>query len=119
MGENKSKEARTRATMRKMRKILGEIDENRAEFVESLIENAAFMRETLRDLRKEIDENGVTEEYKNGANQYGMKKSPAVETYNQMIKNYGMICKQVVDIAGRPGTQGELDDGFDEFVGRR
>lgn len=117
--KEKPKAERVSATIKKMRKMLGGIDKDHREIVESLIENAAFMCETLRDLQKEIDENGVVEEYRNGANQYGYKTSSAVVAYNQMIKNYNQTCRQIIDIVGKNGVRGDADDGFDDFVSRK
>ena len=114
----KTKEDRVKATIKKMRKMIGGIDENGREIVESLIENAAFMCETLRDLQKDIDENGTVERYQNGANQYGFKISSSVVAYNQMIKNYNQTCRQIMDIVGRT-ARGDADDGFDDFVSRK
>jgi len=119
MAENiKSKEERVAATVRKMKKMIGGIDKDQREIVESLIENAAFMCETLRDLQKDIDENGTVERYQNGANQYGFKISSSVVAYNQMIKNYNQTCRQIMDIVGRT-ARGDADDGFDDFVSRK
>ncbi len=115
----KSKEERVSATVKKMRKMIVGMDKDHREIVESLIENAAFMCETLRDLQKEIDENGVVEEYRNGANQYGYKTSSVVVAYNQMIKNYNQTCRQIMDIVGKAGIRGDADDGFDDFVSRK
>lgn len=86
--------------------------------VKSLIENAAFMSITLQDLQNKINRDGVTENYKNGANQFGVKKSAEVEVYNAMIKNYSSVIKQITDLVPKevPKTP---DDGFDAFVASR
>lgn len=115
----KTKAERVAVTVKKMKKMLGGIDKDHREIVESLIENAAFMCETLRNLQKEIDEKGTVEEYRNGANQYGFKISSSVVAYNQMIKNYNQTCRQIVDIVGKAGIRGDADDGFDDFVSRK
>ena len=49
-------------------------------------------------LQAEIRENGVVSEYKNGENQWGTRKSPEVDVYNSMIKNYTSVIKQINDI---------------------
>ena len=63
-----------------------------------LITNAVFMEEQLTKLQAEIRENGVVSEYKNGENQWGTRKSPEVDVYNSMIKNYTAVNKQPNDI---------------------
>lgn len=63
-----------------------------------LIKNAVFMEEQLTKLQADIRENGVVSEYKNGENQWGTRKSPEVDVYNSMIKNYTSVIKQINDI---------------------
>jgi hypothetical protein len=53
---------------------------------------------TLDDLQDKINEIGVVSEYQNGQNQWGTKKSPEVEVYNAMIKNYMGVIKQLTDL---------------------
>lgn len=92
------------------------------DFCMPLIQNLAFMTVTLEDLKEEINRDGCTVEYKNGENQYGTKKNPAVETYNTMLKNYSVIYKQVFDMIPKP-EEWEKDkgdeDGFDDFIKER
>lgn len=90
MGKPK-RDTRIKRERERLEKIFAELDEKRLETAKNLLENAAFMAVMLEDLRQEISENGVTSEYKNGENQFGTKKSPAVEVYNTMIKNFTQI----------------------------
>ncbi len=60
-----------------------------------------FMSITLADLQKKINEEGVVSEYQNGENQFGTKKSPEVEIYNIMIKNYMTAIKQLTDLLSK------------------
>lgn len=71
--------------------VFAGLDEKRRKTVDKLLDNAAFMAVQLEDLRAVIQENGVVSEYQNGENQYGTKKSPEVEVYLSMIKNYTAI----------------------------
>lgn len=63
-----------------------------------LIQNAAFMRVTLEDLQKIIAEQGPVEAYQNGENQYGMKQSAAMQSYNSLIKNYAAVIKNLFNL---------------------
>jgi len=102
------------------------LDENTKkilDFASPLLQNLAFMTVTLEDLKEEINTTGCTVEYKNGENQFGTKKSPAVETYNTMLKNYSNVYKQVFDMIPKQEewekVKDEEDDGFDDFVNER
>ena len=83
---------------KRIKRLLKAVDKDTLSTMQSLIENAAFMSVTLSDLQKSMLENGVISEYQNGENQWGTKKSPEVEIYNTMIKNYMAIVKQLVDL---------------------
>ena len=97
--------------LKKLNKIFKDIEPNKRQTVEKLIENAAFMAESLDDLQEIIREKGFTEEYQNGANQCGVKKCSEVEIYNTMIKNYSSIVKQLVDL-----MPNESKNGGDELL---
>lgn len=84
---------------------------------EKLIDNAAFMSVTLEDLAEYVNEHGCTEEYQNGANQSGKKKSSEVEVYNVMVKNYKAIMDTLLGLL--PKVEVSDDDGFDDFVTAR
>lgn len=110
----KEKEARIKREMKKLNRIFRPLPSDTKDTVASLVANAAFMAVTLADLQEEINLNGTTERYQNGDNQYGVKKSSAVEVYNTMIKNHMVCIKQLTDLLPK-GTAGPGDD-FDDFA---
>ena len=80
------------------------------------------LNQDISRLQQEINEKGVTEKYQNGANQFGVKKSSAVEVYNTMIKNHVQVMKQLTDLLPKDDEHGgnnNKDDGFDDFVNNR
>ena len=122
MGANQkieSADKRVETLAKKMLKTLGEIDENQKDIVKSLVEEAAFMRVTLQNLRTAISVNGVVDTYQNGENQSGRKKSTEVDIYNTMIKNYNATVKQIVDVVSKQPGRGDANDGFEEFTAMR
>lgn len=92
------RDERIKKEFTKLKKLLTDIPKDKANSVESLLRNAAFMSITLDDLQDKINEIGVVSEYQNGQNQWGTKKSPEVEVYNAMIKNYMGVIKQLTDL---------------------
>jgi len=92
--------------LKKLEKIFKDIEPSKRQTVEKLIENAAFMAESLAELQEIIREKGFVEEYHNGANQSGVKKCSEVEIYNTMIKNYSSIVKQLVDLLPNGAVSG-------------
>ena len=101
--------------LNKLKKIFKDIEPGKQKTVEKLISNAAFMAESLDELQEIIREKGFTEEYQNGANQYGVKKCSEVEIYNTMIKNYSSVIKQLVDLLPDDAANG--GDELLNFIG--
>ena len=83
-----------------------------------LISNALFMEGQLAKLQAHIQEHGTVSEYQNGENQWGTKKSPEVEVYNTMVKNYVGVMRQLADLIA---VDCGADDDLTKFLagGRR
>ena len=96
------KDKRIKKETLKLKKLFREIGQETMEIVLSLVKNAAFMTITLEDLQETINKDGTVSEYKNGENQFGIKKSVEVEIFNAMIKNHMGIMKQLTDLMPAP-----------------
>lgn len=114
MSRNKT----TSKELNKLKKIFKNIESDKQKTVEKLISNAAFMAESLDELQEIIREKGFTEEYQNGANQFGVKKCSEVEIYNTMIKNYASVIKQLTELLPK-GEQSEGDELLDFISGKK
>ena len=82
----------------RLRKTCSNMDEDRLTTAKGLIEEAAFMSATFMDLKMTINKQGCVSFYQNGENQWGTKKSPEIEIYNTMIKNYMQVIKQLAEL---------------------
>lgn len=90
----------------------GGSDEQKAKGLH-LIQNLVFIEEQLTQLQGEIREKGVVSEYQNGENQWGTRKSPEVDVYNALLKNYISGIKQLNEIFGE---QAQAEDELTEFL---
>ena len=88
-------------------------------FPEKLIENAAFMAVSLTDLQRIINEKGYTEEYQNGENQFGTKKSSEVDIYNTMVKNFNATMKQLIDMLPESPSGSNSKNAALDYITRR
>ena len=102
----------------KLRRIYKDLDKEKFDTVFSLIEEAAFMLVTLKDLKQTINRVGSISKYQNGENQWGTKKSPEIEIYNTMIKNHMAIIKQLSDLLPK-AILGGVGDDLEEFAGSK
>lgn len=80
---------------------------------ERLLEKAEFMDKELRGLQEIIREKGWTEEYQNGENQRGLKRSSEGDVYMTLMKNYVAVMKALSDMLENvPDTSDELEGRF-------
>ncbi len=92
--------------LKRLKKLLENVDETKKSVAQNLIEDAAFMYVTLDETKQIINRDGIIEEYQNGANQKGFKKSSAVEVYDKMVNTYSKVVKQLCEML----PAGESDD---------
>lgn len=112
--EDKEKKQRDiRTEKKRLNTLLTDLTQDKKKAAEGLIDECAFMRATLKQLRNYIDKHGILDEMAQGS--YSItRESPAVRTYNTMVQKYSAVCKQLFDML--PVKKPEAaDDGFDDF----
>ena len=108
----KKKKRLIAAELKKLVTLFSPLGEKEREFLQPLLENAAFMRVTLDELQKEINLTGAVENYQNGAAQHGVKVSSNIQAYNQLMKTYHALMDKL--LARLPVDQRQRD-GLDQF----
>ena len=98
------REAKIKKELARLRKVLAELNPDNAKLLDGLVNDAAFMAVTLEEARLMIRRDGIIEEYQNGANQCGRKKSSAVEVYDKMVNTQMKLVKQICDGMGQGGS---------------
>jgi len=112
------REKRIKREQSRLKKLFADVEENRKKAVEGLIIRAAFMRISLEDLEEDLNENGLTESFRQGEKQEPYeRKRPAAELYNTMNTSYQKIIKQITDLL--PSEKKERDDLMDFLCGGR
>ena len=84
--------------LKKLKRIAAALPEDKQKITEGLVADASFMAEQLEKLREHISENGWSEEYQNGANQFGKKSSVEADSYVKLQKSYASVIKQLTDL---------------------
>jgi hypothetical protein len=80
---------------KRLEQSITDLDDKRKATLLKLFSDAAFIAITLEEARLIIQRDGITEEYQNGANQSGVKKSAAVEVYDKMVNTYVKVIDQI------------------------
>ncbi len=92
------KETRITRERERLAEIFENIDENKLKTVQTLLDRAAFLTVNIQDLEEDLNANGWVEEYKNGANQSGMKKRAEADAHISLTKNLAAIMKQLLEL---------------------
>ncbi|WP_019243655.1 MULTISPECIES: hypothetical protein [Bacillus] len=111
------KERAIKKEIKRLNDLFKDLEENKKSAVEGLIQEAAFMRATLNELKDDINKNGPIDEMEQG--EYSiLRASPAVTTYNAMIQRYTTVMKEIIGLFPKD-IQVPEDDGFESFVMNR
>lgn len=89
-------------------------DGDKKKAVEGLIDECAYMRATLKQLRSFIDDNGFVDEMPQGDYSI-LRESPAMRSYNTMAPKYAALCKQLFDMLPNKGNSSSDGDEFESF----
>ena len=104
---------RIRKEFLKLRKIFKKIDEDTFKIYDGLLNRAAFMRITLEDYEKDINENGSVEMFSQGNQEPYERARPVMQFYNTTNKNYQSIIKQLTDLLPRDEKETTLKEIVD------
>lgn len=83
---------------KRLLEIFKDLEPNKLNTCQSLIDRAAFITISLEDLEEQLNETGWVEPYQNGESQFGMKKAAAADVHISLTKNLNAIIKQLLDL---------------------
>ena len=117
--KEKTKLERINSEERKLTKNYKQLEKDISTVTAGLIRRAAYMKVTLEDYEKDLDEGGYVEMFSQSEKQEPYERErPVARLYNTMNKNYQSIIKQLVDLLPKHEVK-EKDDGFELFVNSR
>jgi len=111
-----SKADRIKKEDRRLRRLYKNIPKDIKDLFDGLITRAAYMRVTLEDYERDLDDKGYFEMFtQSDKTEPYERERPVARLYNTMNKNYQSIIKQLGDLLEKESDI-EVDDGFDAFV---
>lgn len=121
MPRPKTKKSRISAEEKRLLEIFSPRSDRERGVIEGLVRRAAYMRVTLEDLERDIDERGLVEMFtQSDKTDPYERERPSARLYNTINKNYQTIMKQLSEFVEKSTPNEEADnDGFDEFVASR
>lgn len=116
-----SKDKRILKEIERLNVIYRNIKKENKSIIEGLIQRAAYMRITLEDYEKDLDNKGYVEMFSQSEKTDPYERErPVARLYNTMNKNYQTIIKQLGDLLPKENvSKTQQDDGFDSFVNGR
>lgn len=103
--------------MRKVKKLLKDVPEDRRAIAQGLYNELVFMQNTLQDLKEQVEEEGAVSMFKQGKQEF-LREHPALKAYNTTIQRYNLIYKQFIDLL--PVSEGaEANDPLIEFISQK
>lgn len=113
--KEKTKEERIKSEERRLLKVYGDLKNNKKlKAAQGLIQRAAYMRVTLEDCERDINENGMTEKFSQGDQEPYDRKRPVADLYNSINTSYQKIIKQLTDLL--PDEEKAEADSFIAFI---
>lgn len=99
----------------RLQEVYSGLDDKRKAVVEGLIEEAAFMRVSLQDLKEDIEQNGDTELFCQGKEQEPyLRERPSSKKYDTRNANYQKIIKLLLEQLPKEQQTSGGDD-FESF----
>lgn len=119
MYEEKEKDRLVKKELNRLKKIYGELADDKKSPLPGLIARAAFFRITLQELEEDIKVNGCVEKFQQGEAPAYDRKRPAADLYNSYAATYLKIIKQLHDMRPKEEIKSAAPDLFDEWEASR
>jgi hypothetical protein len=119
MAKKPPKQIRIDTERERLSLLFTSIPDKKRQLVDGLIHRAAYMRITLEDYEKDLDEFGYVESFTQSEKTEPYERErPVARLYNTMNKNYQSIIKQLTELLPQESAKSD-DDDFDRFVSER
>lgn len=116
--KNKDKDRLVNNEINRLTKLFKDIEANRRLTAKGLIEEAAYMKITLQELKVEIDKHGPIDEMPQGDYSI-LREHPALKSYNTMVQRYTNIIDKLTNLHPKEESNKDIDDGFDSFIANK
>jgi hypothetical protein len=99
--------------MQNLKKTLKLIPEDKQPIAQGIYKELEFMQRTLTILKNQIDDEGPTAMFKQGAQEF-LREHPALKGYNTTVQRYSLLYKQLKDLL--PDQPQEQNDALIDFL---
>ena len=97
ISEQLEREKKIKQEINKIKKIYKEFPKDKTKVIEGLINEAAFMKISLEDIREDLMKHGLTELFEQGEQSFNRER-PEVKIYTTFMQRYAGVMKQLIDL---------------------
>ena len=103
------KEKNIKQEINRIKKLYKDLPKEKSKVLEGLINEVAFMKISLEELRDNLLANGFTEVFEQGEQRFNRER-PEVKIYISLTQRYSNIMKQLIDILPAEEKKEEADE---------
>ncbi|WP_099329895.1 hypothetical protein [Clostridium paraputrificum] len=97
ISEQLEKEKKIKQEVNRIKKLYKDFEKDKSKVLEGLINEAAFMKLSLEELRNDLIKNGFTELFEQGDQSF-YRERPEVKVYTNFMQKYSVVMKQLIDL---------------------
>ena len=97
ISEQLEKEKKIKQEVNRIKKLYKDFEKDKSKVLEGLINEAAFMKLSLEELRNDLIKNGLTELFEQGEQSF-YRERPEVKVYTNFMQKYSVVMKQLIDL---------------------
>ncbi|MFR6246644.1 MAG: hypothetical protein ACLUL3_09510 [Romboutsia timonensis] len=110
------KEKNIKQEINRIKKLYKDFPKEKSKVLEGLINESAFIKVSLEELRDNLLKNGFTEVFEQGEQRFNRER-PEVKIYTTFIQRYSNVMKQLIDLLPVEVKKEEADELL-EFLNR-
>ena len=110
------KEKNIKQEINRIKKLYKDFPKEKSKVLEGLINESAFIKVSLEELRDNLLKNGFTEVFDQGEQRFNRER-PEVKIYTTFIQRYSNVMKQIIDLLPVEVKKEEADELL-EFLNR-
>ena len=92
-----NKEKNIKQEINRIKKLYKDFPKEKSKVLEGLINESAFIKVSLEELRDNLLKNGFTEVFEQGEQRFNRER-PEVKIYTTFIQRYSNVMKQLIDL---------------------
>ena len=103
------KEKKIKQEINRVKKLYKDFPKDKVKALDGLIQEAAFMKISLEEMREDLLVNGLTEIFEQGSQKFDRER-PQVKIYTTFMQRYSGVMKQLIDLLPEEEKKEEVDE---------